>query len=131
RAGGTTYFQPLTKALTQLKVKLIVSGQDGDGTATAAPAPSASEAADAAGGTSPGTGTGIPDASTLLSRLTDPRNVGPGMLIMGGSLVALVATRWIRAEQDRKADRRHYPATWGGPAPERRKGTRAGRVPGG
>ncbi|MFF9718917.1 S1 family peptidase [Streptomyces sp. NPDC014603] len=113
RAGGTTYFQPLTKALTQLKVKLIVSGQDGDGTATAAPAPSASEAADAAGGTSPGTGTGIPDASTLLSRLTDPRNVGPGMLIMGGSLVALVATRWIRAEQDRKAYRRHYSATWG------------------
>jgi hypothetical protein len=35
------------------------------------------------------------------------------MLVIGGSLLALVATRYIRAEQDRKAYRRHYSATWG------------------
>ncbi|MZE71672.1 S1 family peptidase, partial [Streptomyces sp. SID5789] len=56
--------------------------------------------------------TGV-DGSTLLARLTDRRNVGPGLLVVAGSLMALVATRWIRAEADRKAYRRHYSATWG------------------
>ncbi len=36
-AGGTTFFQPVTKALTELGVKLIVAKQAGG----AAPAPSA------------------------------------------------------------------------------------------
>jgi hypothetical protein len=52
-------------------------------------------------------------ASTLLSRLADPRNTGPGLLIVAGSLVALVATRFVRVEQDRKAYRSHYSANWG------------------
>ena len=98
----------LTKALTELGVKLIVAKSSG-GTG-AAPAPSASQGAASPGSSAPITGT---DVSTLLSRLTDPRNVGPGMLVIGGSLVALVATRWIRAEQDRKAYRQYYSATWG------------------
>ncbi|MEU1697079.1 S1 family peptidase, partial [Streptomyces hirsutus] len=61
---------------------------------------------------SPGSSAAGINASTLLSRLADPRNVGPGMLVIGGSLIALVATRWIRAEQDRKAYQRYYSATW-------------------
>ncbi|MEU3948503.1 S1 family peptidase [Streptomyces sp. NPDC029526] len=113
RSGGTTYFQPVTKALTQLKVRLMVSAQDGDGTATAPAEPPEAQGAAAPGGTSPGASAGLPDASTLLTRLADPRAIGPGMLVMGGSLVALVATRWIRAEQDRKAYRRRYSASWG------------------
>lgn len=110
-AGGTTFFQPVTKALTELGVKLIVAKQAGGGTG-AAPAPSASQSAAAA---SPGSSAPVSgaDVSSLLSRLTDPRNVGPGMLVIAGSLVALVATRWIRAEQDRKAYRQYYSATWG------------------
>jgi hypothetical protein len=108
RAGGTTFFQPVTKALTELGVKLIVAKSAG-GTGTA-PAPSASQDPASPGSSAPITGT---DVSTLLSRLTDPRNVGPGMLVIAGSLVALVATRWIRAEQDRKAYRQYYSATWG------------------
>jgi hypothetical protein len=98
----------VTKALTELGVKLIVAKSSG-GTG-AAPAPSASPGAASPGSSAPITGT---DVSTLLSRLTDPRNVGPGMLVIAGSLVALVATRWIRAEQDRKAYRQYYSATWG------------------
>ncbi|MFH9011108.1 S1 family peptidase [Streptomyces sp. NPDC017943] len=110
-AGGTTFFQPVTKALTELGVKLIVAEQAGG--AGAAPAPSASSASP--GAASPGTSAPITGetVSTLLGRLTDPRNVGPGLLVIAGSLVALVATRFIRAEQDRKAYRRHYSATWG------------------
>ncbi|MFJ8185689.1 S1 family peptidase [Streptomyces sp. NPDC096105] len=111
RSGGTTYFQPVTKALADLDLKLIVvPGADGEG-----PAPSQGVAApDAAGPGSSAPVRGIlPDPSTLVSRLADPRNVGPGLLVTGGSLVALVASRWIRAEQDRKAYRRQYSATWG------------------
>jgi hypothetical protein len=108
-AGGTTFFQPVTKALTELGVKLIVAEQDGAG-AGPAPAPSQGAAAASPGSSAPVSGA---DVSSLLSRLTDPRNVGPGLLVIGGSLVALVATRWIRAEQDRKAYRQHYSATWG------------------
>ncbi len=104
-AGGTTFFQPVTKALTELNVKLIVSKQAG-GTA---PAPAASQEA-SPGSSAPVTGE---DVSSLLTRLTDPRNVGPGLLVIAGSLLALVATRWIRSEQDRKAYRQYYSATWG------------------
>jgi hypothetical protein len=57
--------------------------------------------------------TGAVEGTTLLSRLSDPRNVGPGLLVIGGSLIALVATRWIRSEQDRKAYQRQYSALWG------------------
>jgi hypothetical protein len=109
-AGGTTFFQPVTKAMASLGVRLIVSGQSG----AAAPSASAADGAAAPGDASPGSSAPVTgaDAATLLSRLTDPRNVGPGLLVIAGSLVALVATRWIRAEQDRKAYQRYYSATW-------------------
>lgn len=114
--GGTTFFQPLPEAMESLGVRLIVSGQQGAGPGAAPSSP----AATGGGGTAPGAAapgatapvTGV-SGSTLLSRLTDRRNIGPGMLVVAGSLIALVATRWIRTEQDRKAYRRHYSATWG------------------
>ncbi|MEU3682264.1 S1 family peptidase [Streptomyces sp. NA03103] len=105
--GGTTFFQPLPEAMKSLGVRLIVSG--GEGAAAGSPAPSASGAA-GAGASAPVAGA---DGTPLLARLTDRRNVGPGLLVVAGSLVALVATRWIRTEQDRKAYRRQYSATWG------------------
>ncbi|WP_369191528.1 S1 family peptidase [Streptomyces sp. R08] len=112
-AGGTTFFQPLTKALSALNVKLLVAPKT-----AASPAPAASPAgAAAAGAATPGTSAPATNttsgATTLASRLTDPKNVGPGLLVIAGSLIALVATRWIRAEQDRKAFQRHYSAMWG------------------
>ncbi|OLZ74531.1 serine protease [Streptomyces sp. IMTB 2501] len=118
RAGGTTFFQPVTRALAALNVKLIVSAQTAGGAPrSASPAPSASAAqgAVAPNAASPGSSapvTGTP-GQTLLARLTDTRNVGPGLLVIAGSLIALVATRYIRAEQDRRAYQRYYSATWG------------------
>ncbi|MEU0224514.1 S1 family peptidase [Streptomyces sp. NPDC006284] len=114
--GGTTFFQPLPDAMASLGVRLLVSPREG---AAPGAAPS-SPAATGGGGGAPGAAapgvaapvTGV-DGSTLLSRLTDRQNVGPGLLVLAGSVVALVATRWIRAEQDRKSYRRHYSATWG------------------
>ncbi|MEV6172417.1 S1 family peptidase [Streptomyces sp. NPDC051954] len=114
-AGGTTFFQPVTKALAELGVKLLVAAPDNAGQG-ASPAPAATQGANAPGDASPGSSasvTGIVDASTLLSRLANPRNIGPGLLVMGGSLIALVAARYFRAEQDRKAYQRYYSATWG------------------
>ncbi|MFI9155343.1 S1 family peptidase [Streptomyces sp. NPDC053367] len=109
--GGTTFFQPVTKALQELGVRLVAPA----GGTVPAPSASAPQSALAPGDASPGSSApvGGDQASTLLSRLTDPRNTGPGLLIVAGSLVALVATRYIRAEQDRKAYRSHYSATWG------------------
>ncbi|MFD7303025.1 MULTISPECIES: S1 family peptidase [Streptomyces] len=107
RTGGTTFFQPVTTALEELGVRLI--------TATGSPPPgpgsSATQSAIAPGAQSPAAGgTGTP---SLYARLTDPRNTGPGLLVVAGSLVALVATRWIRTEQDRRAYQRQYSASWG------------------
>ncbi|MER6386480.1 S1 family peptidase [Streptomyces sp. NPDC001250] len=117
-AGGTTFFQPVTRALAALNVKLIVSAQPAGGAprnaspAPSSPAPQGAVAPNAAspGSSAPVTGT---SGQTLTARLTDPRNVGPGLLVIAGSLIALVATRYIRAEQDRKAYQRYYSATWG------------------
>ncbi|MGW0812169.1 S1 family peptidase [Streptomyces viridiviolaceus] len=117
--GGTTFFQPVTEALASLGVRLIASPEAGTGSGTGSE-PAAPPSAAGGGGAAPGTAspgasapvTGV-DGSTLLSRLTDRRNVGPGLLVVAGSLIALVATRWIRSEQDRNAYRRYYSATWG------------------
>ncbi|MEU9450113.1 S1 family peptidase [Streptomyces sp. NPDC048277] len=116
-SGGVTFFQPVTRALAALNVQLIVTKQDASGAQGASPAPSASAthstiapSAASPGSTAP---VGSSDDTSLAARITDPRNVGPGLLVIGGSLIALVATRFIRAEQDRKAYQRYYSATWG------------------
>jgi hypothetical protein len=116
--GGTTFFQPVTKALTALNVRLLVAARNPAGTGAASPAPSASAAQGAMTPSvaSPGSSapvTGTTEGRTLLTRLTDTRNIGPGLLVIAGSLIALVATRYIRAERDRKAYQRYYSATWG------------------
>ncbi|MEU1302094.1 S1 family peptidase [Streptomyces shenzhenensis] len=116
--GGTTFFQPVTKALAALDVRLIVAAPDAGAGQGATPAPSASatQGALAPSAASPGSSapvTGAAQDTSPLSRLTDSRAVGPGLLVIAGSLIALVATRYIRAEQDRKAYQRHYSATWG------------------
>ncbi|MEU1167913.1 permease-like cell division protein FtsX [Streptomyces sp. NPDC005921] len=115
--GGVTFFQPVTRAMAALNVQLIVSKQAAAGAQSGAPTPStsATHSAIAPSAASPGSAApvGTSDGTGLIARLTDTRNVGPGLLVVGGSLVALVATRFIRAEQDRKAYQRYYSATWG------------------
>lgn len=119
KTGGTTFFQPVTKALAALNVRLLVSAANAAGTQSASPAPSATAAGQGAmtpNAASPGSSapvTGTTEGQTLLARLTDARAIGPGLLVIAGSLILLVATRFIRAEQDRRAYRRYYSATWG------------------
>lgn len=117
--GGTTFFEPVTRALSALGVRLAAPARNagGPGGGSSSPAPSAGGfGAGAPGAASPGSSapvTGGERGGTLLARLTDTRTVGPGLLVVAGSLLALVATRYVRAGRDRTAYRRHYSATWG------------------
>ncbi|MHA5047718.1 S1 family peptidase [Streptomyces sp. SD15] len=118
--GGTTFFQPITKAMTALNVKLTGPGAQGQGaagaTAQASPAPSSAAsqgAAIAPGPATPGSVQAVGESDTILSRLTDSKNIGPGLLVIAGSIIALVATRYIRTEQDRNRYRRQYSQSWG------------------
>lgn len=121
QTGGTTFFQPATKAMSALGVRL--TGQPpASPAATSAPgspsAPASQGAAIAPGSAAPGSAAPgavqQADASgTLLSRLGDPRTIGPGLLVVAGSLVALAATRYIRTEQERNAYRRAHSGAWG------------------
>ncbi|MFD1657145.1 S1 family peptidase [Streptomyces caeni] len=127
RTGGTTFFQPATKAMSALGVRLTgqppaAAGAPAATSAAGSPsAPASQGAAIAPGSAAPGSAApgavqqvGTAGASGgLLSRLGDPRNIGPGLLVIAGSLVALAATRYIRTEQERNAYRRAYSATWG------------------
>ncbi|OIJ68860.1 S1 family peptidase [Streptomyces mangrovisoli] len=118
-AGGTTFFQPVTQAVQTLGVKLLVSTQGANAQSaapSATPSSSATRSAIAPSAANPGSSapvTSTDSGESLLSRLTDTNTVAPGLLVIAGSLIALVATRWIRAEADRNAYRRHYSTTWG------------------
>jgi hypothetical protein len=113
--GGTTFFQPVTKALSDLGMRLIVSNPAAASGPSPAPSATSAQGSIAPGAASPGSAAAVEGAqgTPLLSRLTDTRNVGPGLLVVGGSLIALVAARYIRSEQDRKAYQRYYSTTWG------------------
>ncbi|MGW3915742.1 S1 family peptidase [Streptomyces sp. NPDC005070] len=121
KSGGTTFFQPVTKALTALGVTL--AGQPAQGAAGGAAQPSVAPSASAMasqggapGAAAPGAVEAVGEsgaARTFISALTDPNNVGPGLLVIGGSVIAFVATRFIRTEQDRNAYRRQYSQSWG------------------
>ncbi|MEU3982093.1 S1 family peptidase [Streptomyces sp. NPDC026672] len=117
KSGGTTFFQPVTKALTTLGVRLIVSAQNAGGAAGGpSQAPSAQQGAVAPSAAAPGSSApvgGGSEGAALLSRLTDTGTVAPGLLVIAGSLIALIGARYIRAEQERKAYQRYYSATWG------------------
>lgn len=110
-SGGTTFFQPATKALEALGVSLVAappaSGGGDDGTA---PAPSAT--AGAVPPASPGS-SGVADGSTRVTGITDFGSLGSGLVVIGASLVGLVAARWILSAQERRNFRSFYSASWG------------------
>ncbi|KAA0941791.1 S1 family peptidase [Streptomyces apricus] len=131
-SGGTTFFQPVTKALDSLGVKLASdpaaadqaapsdgSGAAGDDDAGAAVPPGTSSTAP--GGAAPpgamGPAQTVPQGRTdsttsALERLGEYRNLGPGLFVIAGSLLALVALR-IRSERGRRRYRNQYSQSWG------------------
>ncbi|WAU83498.1 S1 family peptidase [Streptomyces sp. Qhu-G9] len=127
QAGGTTFFQPVTKALDSLGVKLA-----SDPGAAGQAAPPSGSTGDAGAAVPPGTASTAPGAAlpgamgpvetvpegqtdstvSALERLGEYRNLGPGLFVIAGSLLALVALR-IRSERGRKRYRSQYSQSWG------------------
>ncbi|MFS8197883.1 S1 family peptidase [Streptomyces sp. CWNU-52B] len=131
--GGTTFFQPVTKALDSLGVKLAgdpgKAGQaapsagstnsSGSGAGAAAAPPGTSSTAPggavlpgAMGPADTGPQGGTGSTTSALDRLGEYRNLGPGLFVIAGSLLALVALR-IRSERGRKRYRNQYSQSWG------------------
>jgi hypothetical protein len=104
--GGVTFFQPATKALETLGVSLAGTAPAAGQAAGTPPAPSA------ATGTVPQGSPGVADASAIVTDLVSMKNLGPGLTVIGASLIGLVAARWIRSSQDRRNFRKYYSASW-------------------
>ncbi|MGW1893290.1 S1 family peptidase [Streptomyces sp. NPDC002004] len=101
--GGVTYFQPATKAMEALGVRLAGAGADGaGGGAGTGPARAAS------GAVAP-----QPVDSLSLEGVFGPWTLPTGLAVIAVSLAALVAGRWIRSAQDRRSYRREYSRVWG------------------
>ncbi|MEV0224509.1 S1 family peptidase [Streptomyces sp. NPDC050704] len=134
--GGTTFFQPVTQALDSLGVKLAADPASA-GRATPSPG-NGGDNGSAAGGDNgaavpPGTSSTAPGGAALpgamgpvdsvpggqtdsttsaLDRISEYKNLGPGLFVIAGSLVALVALR-IRSERGRRRYRNQYAQSWG------------------
>ncbi|MCZ4515329.1 S1 family peptidase [Streptomyces sp. ActVer] len=135
QSGGTTFFQPVTKALDSLGVKLVTEpGSGGQATPSSGSTGNTGSANSGAGAAAPpGTSSTAPGGAVLpggagpgdtapegetdsvasaLERVADFKNLGPGLFVIAGSLVALVALR-IRSERGRRRYRNQYSQSWG------------------
>ncbi|MGI5401787.1 S1 family peptidase [Streptomyces sp. CA-135486] len=118
--GGVTFFQPATKALEALGVKLVAAGAppaggtEGTGGQTAAPADPSS----AAGAVPPGSA-GPPGSSGANGSRATPgipvnfQTLGPGLGVIVVSLLGLLASHWIRSAKDRQNYWSYYSQSWG------------------
>ncbi|MGP4042971.1 S1 family peptidase [Streptomyces sp. 2A115] len=130
--GGTTFFQPVTKALESLGVQLAADPGSG-GQAAPSPGNTGGAADNNGAAVPPGTSSTAPGGAALpgglgpvdsvpegqtgsvtsaLEQIADFRSVGPGLFVIAGSLVALVALR-IRSERGRRRYRAEYSQSWG------------------
>lgn len=117
--GGVTYFQPATKAMAALGVR-ITDGSTASGAGSgAAPAPAepapqnpAAPAPGAPGALTPLVPDGA-DGRFTLSEILTPRTLTPGLVVVTVSLLGLMATRLLRSAQDRRLYRSRYAGSWG------------------
>jgi streptogrisin D len=108
--GGTTFFQPATKALEALGVSLSLGdpGSGGGGGPADPPPPAARAVPPGVPGSS-----GVADGSRRITGITDFGSLGSGLVVIGASLVGLVGARWILSAQERRNFRSFYSASWG------------------
>ncbi|MFC9272213.1 S1 family peptidase [Streptomyces zhihengii] len=110
-AGGTTYFQPVGTALEALGMRLSgITPPPGPADGGAAPPPAT--AAPPASGAAPGT-PGAPVARRRSEGIVGLDDPGVGIGIIGVSLAALVAARWVASAEDRREFRTFQTASWG------------------
>ncbi|MFF3325712.1 S1 family peptidase [Streptomyces sp. NPDC002889] len=101
--GGVTYFQPATKAMAALGVRLAGGASAAAGAAAPAPpVPPASQQAAAGSQTIEGIDVGLGPLGA----------VGPGLGVIVASLFILIISRWIQSAQGRRNYRNYYSQTW-------------------
>ncbi|MFD9219195.1 S1 family peptidase [Streptomyces sp. NPDC060064] len=111
-SGGTTYFQPVTKAMAALGVSLTGTAAPADGNrAGQAPLNPAAEPSAADGADSPLV-PGQANGPATVSGIVSPRALAPGLVVIAVSLVGLIATRSIWSAQDRRRYRMRYSQSW-------------------
>ncbi len=125
-SGGTTFFQPVTRALDNLGVRLAtdprVGGKDAPASEndrnSAGPAvpPAGSSTAPggaaAPGATGPAPGEGLTDSpSAAFEQIGEYRSLRPGLFVIAGSMIALAALR-IRIGRGRRRYRQQYSRSW-------------------
>ncbi|MGW7362532.1 S1 family peptidase [Streptomyces sp. NPDC054841] len=129
--GGVTYFQPATKAMAALRMSPAAgpgaAGADRGGAGGQVPGSPTDPSSSAAGSVPPGTpgaaappgaaaqpgGVSGPGIVTDIAAGLGPLGaVGPGLGVIGASLVLLVVSRWIQSAQGRRDYRNAYAQTW-------------------
>ncbi|MET7619283.1 S1 family peptidase [Streptomyces sp. NPDC005408] len=112
RTGGTTFFQPVTKAMAALGVNLTggATPAGGNGAGQAPLNPAALPPPPAGTDTPPGPGQA--NGPTTVSSIFGPRTIAPGLVVIAVSVIGLIATRSIWSAQDRRRYRTHYSQSW-------------------
>ncbi len=114
-SGGTTFFQPVTRAMATLGVRLAGNTAAANGTA-AGQLPVNPAAPGAAGTGTPPLVSGESNGTAVFGEISEyfgSRGIGPGIVVIVVSLVGLVATRSIWSAQDRRQFRDFYSQSWG------------------
>lgn len=108
--GGTTYFQPVGTALEALGMRLSgITPPPGPAAGAGQPSPPPATAAPPASGAVPG----APAARRRSEGIVGLDDPGVGIGIIGVSLAALVAARWVASAEDRREFRTFQSAAWG------------------
>ncbi|RDG35676.1 S1 family peptidase [Streptomyces corynorhini] len=128
-AGGVTFFQPMTTALSALGVSLVVDDGAGDGGGERGDGGDGSQAADTPA-SSPATtdpdgaravlppvgGAATPGGpgGTTVTGIVDFKSLVPGLGIIAASLLLLMTAHWILSERaGRSRYRSQYAQSWG------------------
>ncbi|MEV6398286.1 S1 family peptidase [Streptomyces sp. NPDC051907] len=114
-SGGVTYFQPVTRALSNLGVALIGATAPANGAGGAQPPLDPAAVPPSTGRNSPldpgqtaQAGSGLATFSEYLG----PKGLAPGLVVLAVSLLGLILTRSIWSAQDRRRYRMHYSQSW-------------------
>ncbi|NUL27944.1 hypothetical protein HRW17_37450 [Streptomyces lunaelactis] len=111
-----TFFQPATKAMEALGVRLAAGAPASGANGAGGPADTAPSAA--AGAVPPGSpgSSGSADGLRRVTGIVDFDyfgSLGPGLVVIGASLAGLLGARWILSAQERREFRSFSLASWG------------------
>jgi streptogrisin D len=104
-SGGTTFFQPVTKALSALGVSIPGSKPGSPASASPSTPSGGDRSDDAAAAPAPEDTPQPPGRAASAQGIVDLRTLAPGLAVLGVSFLILIAARWFR--QPGTGRRRH------------------------